>query len=375
MTIVINSTHFIPSPGYELLYDYFIQLAASKPEHQFIFTRQSAKGTQLAAAQNIRHIKSSPVGNNPLIWKIWLNYTLPGIARKWKADIIIHTGGVSCLHTKIPQYLIISDLSFLHFPHFFSRMQLRFLKKNMQTFLDKADTIAATADFLKNEITQQYAVDEEKIHPFQWMPSDHFHPVDWAEKEVIKENYAEGKEYFLFSGDIHPRNNLVNLLKAFSAFKKRQQSNMQLMIAAKGVSLNNPFTENLKTYKYRSEVKLLPDLPVNELAKITAAAYAFVYPALYEGISIFVLQAMQCDVPVITGNTRALIETTGDAGLHADAANFEDIAAKMMLLFKDENKRAGLIASGKKIIRENKAGKKKDLWSLIEPMINAKIPV
>ena len=67
--------------------------------------------------------------------------------------------------------------------------------------------------------------------------------MDWEEKELIKEKYADGKAYFLFSGDINQRSNLINLLKAFSFFKKRQKSNMLLLIAG---NADEAFKKELK---------------------------------------------------------------------------------------------------------------------------------
>ena len=61
----------------------------------------------------------------------------------------------------------------------------------------------------------------------------HFRPFTWTEKESWKDSFTEGREYFLYVGSVHPRKNLINLLKAFSGFKKRQKTNMQLVIAGR----------------------------------------------------------------------------------------------------------------------------------------------
>jgi glycosyltransferase involved in cell wall biosynthesis len=357
MTIVINSTHFIKSAGNDFFYDYFLRIAALNPEHQFVFITPSAIDAKLIIFQNIISVISSPAANNSLMWKIWLDYTLPGIARKHKADIIINTRCSCSLRTRLPQWLFISDLSFLYFPQFFPKKLLYFLKKYMPAFLAKANTIVTASCYLTKEIMQRYSIDGKKINAFQLIAGDQYQPIGWNEKEAIKEKYTGGKEYFLFSGEIHARNNLVNLLKAFSFFKKRQKTNMQLIITANAASANDPFFENFKTYKYREEVNILLDLPETWLAKITAAAYAFIYPAQHDGIAIFPLQAMQCEVPVITGNTGALNEIAGDAVLYVDPTDFEDIADKMMLVFKEETKRAELIKRGNGIVQKNKNAK------------------
>jgi glycosyltransferase involved in cell wall biosynthesis len=77
------------------------------------------------------------------------------------------------------------------------------------------------------------------------------------------------------------------------------------------------------------------------------AAYALVYPSLHEGFGVPVLEAMRCDVPVITSSGSAMEEIAGDAAFYADAGDHQAIAEKMMLLYKDEELRKQLIRKGR----------------------------
>ena len=216
----------------------------------------------------------------------------------------------------------------------------------MPKFLLKAKNIVTFSQFSRLAIIEKYKTGEEKIDTVYPGVSENFKPIDESVKEQIKEKYTEGKEYFLYSGVIHPRKNLVMLLKAFSFFKKRQKSNMQLVITGQDDGSYEEFTTGLKTFKFRDEVKLLGPLPQEELILITAAAYAFVYPSLYEDFALPPLQAMQCGVPVIASNTGALPEICDEAALYANPSDFNDIAEKMMLLFKDENIKKNLAEKG-----------------------------
>ena len=122
---------------------------------------------------------------------------------------------------------------------------------------------------------------------------------------------------------------------------------MQLLIAAINYLPANLFEKSLQTYKYRNDVKLLPNLNKDELVKITAAAYVFVYATFKTAPYLSVLQAMQCGIPVIVSNTLLMNEICEDAALFTNPAVFENIADKMMLVFKDETLRNDLIAKGK----------------------------
>ena len=152
--------------------------------------------------------------------------------------------------------------------------------------------------------------------------NENFMPLPIEEKENVKAKYADGNEYFIYTGEIGSNKNLLNLLKAFSAFKKRQKSNMQLLIAGKPGWKYEEFLENLRLFRFKEEVKLLEYLPLPELVKVTASAYAMVYPSLLEGFGTQPLQAMKSGVPVITSTASAMSEICGDAALYADPGKF-----------------------------------------------------
>ncbi len=102
----------------------------------------------------------------------------------------------------------------------------------------------------------------------------------------------------------------------------------------------------LKTYRYRDDIVLLDHIPDEQLKRITASAYALVYPSFFEGFGLPIIEAMQCEVPVVTSNTSSMPETGGDAALYADPSDPDAIAKHMMNLYKDESMRYAQIAAG-----------------------------
>jgi glycosyltransferase involved in cell wall biosynthesis len=168
---------------------------------------------------------------------------------------------------------------------------------------------------------------------------------------VVKNKHTNGKEFFLYTGAIHPRKNLINLLKAFSVFKKRLQSNMKLVLAGRLAWKYDSFLEDLKHYKYRDDVVMTGYITENDLVDLTASAYAMVYPSLLEGFGVPVLEAMQSAVPVITSSSSAMQEIAQEAALYADPNDINDIAEKMMLIYKDENLRNELIKKGNEQVK------------------------
>jgi len=326
--------------------DVFSGLAEQYLQHQFIFIADESVDEKYLTAKNIIPVIAGAVIKKPLLLQYRLNYKIPAILRKYKADIFISAGGFCSLRTRVPQCVIVNDLSFLNQSKYYSNSWLRFYKNNTAKFLGKANAVITTSQFLKEELIGRYSLPAEKIDVVYYCHQQ-FKPLNEQQKEVVKQTYSNGLEYFLYSGPVHPLQDLTAILKAFSFFKKRQKSNMQLVIASVNTTADNAFIKNLASFKYRNEVKLLDNLPVTTLAQITGAAYTMLYPSIYKSITTPFAEALQSDVPVIAANTIAAKEICGDAAVYLTGGDFNAIADKMMLLFKDEDLRSELINKGR----------------------------
>ena len=339
------------------LKDRIQQLIISHPQHNF-FIISADKNEPLASLKNSSIVKSNSYGDNVRM-ALWYACRLPRILKNTEAAIFINMAAICSLKTTVPQCLILQES-----PRVASSTV--FFKKT-EVYLKKAITIIASSEFLKNDICKNFKITEDKVQVIYNGTINNFLPIGQPEKEGTKEKYADGKEYFLFAGELNKDNNLVNLLKAFSFFKKRQKSNMQLLIVANNYLPGSLFEKSLQSYKYRNEVKLLPNLPEDELVKIIAAAYVSVYATFKTASYRSVVQAMQCGVPVIVSNTLLMNEICKDVALFADPAVFKNIADKMMLAFKDETLRNDLVAKGKlRAASFNVSAANDLLWQCIE---------
>lgn len=352
MIIAVNTRFLLP--GYLEGYGYFIRetfrrITEHHPEHLFIFIFDRPYSGQFVFGENVKSVIAGPPARHPLLWKWWYDVKVPAVLKKYKADVFVSCDGFCSLHTKVPQCLVVHDLAFLHHPSFIKKSHLRFYRKYTPRFLNKAKSIATVSGFSKADIVGQYKIDAEKIGVVFSAGKITFTPLPAEERKQVKEKYTQGKEYFVYTGSIHPRKNLMNLLKAFSIFKKKQQTNIKLVLAGRLAWKYESFVASLKTYKYREDVVMTGYLPEEELVKVTASAYAMVYPSLFEGFGVPVLEAMQCNVPVITSIGSSMEEIAGEAALYADPGDHTTIADKMILLYKDENLRKELIAKGQAV--------------------------
>ena len=341
--------------GYEIfMFSILNHLTEKFPQHKFIYIFDQPYSESYVFAKNVTPTIAGPKTNNSLRLKYWLNYKIPALLRKHKAGVFLNMEGICSLRTKTAQCLLISDLSFLQSSPLIKRPQSRFYKKYTAAFLAKAKAIATVSEYSKKIIADHYKIAADNIAVVHPGVDGIFKPLGWGEQEIIKEKYADGKAYFLCGGN----SNLINLLKAFSFFKKRQKSGMLLLITC---NTDENFKTAFKTYKLRNEVKLLEDLDKTELSKITASAYAVVYPVLYNDIALPALQSLQCNVPLITSDAGSLPAVFGEAALFVNPESFEDIAQKMMLIFKDEEKAKELVKAGNELMKQYQPDKNADL--------------
>lgn len=365
MRIAVNAGSFKSHKSenkFNSAFEIFLQLAASQPDHTFIFIFDKPFSEEFNFPENAAPVVIELKNDSPLQWKIWYNFKIPIALKKHKADIFISEKIIS-LKTKIPQILISPDLTFIYQPSFFNKKYLRYYKKNTKRFFDKANEIIVNSTFFKTEIIERYKINEEKIKVIYPEISDDFKKLNSEEKELMKEKYAEGNEYFIYKGIISPQQNLLNLLKAFSFFKKRQKSKMQLIIIGNQGIKYEEFIESLRLFRFNKEVRVLENLSAAETGKIIASAYAMVDVPVYQNSPLAILEAMNSEVAVIVSSIQIFKEFCGDAALYAEPGNYKDIAEKMMQLFKDEQMRKQLIEKANICMKEF-SGKKNQIFYL-----------
>jgi glycosyltransferase involved in cell wall biosynthesis len=319
------------------------RIVVQHPEHEFLFFFDRPFDPSFIFAKNVKPIVFGPQARHPILFNIWFNIAVPFMLRKHKADLFLSPDGMMSLKTKVPSCIVMHDLAFEHYPQHLKKIHQVFYRKNSPLYAKKATRIVTVSEFSKNDIATRYHVPLDKIDVTYNGAHEMYCPLNWEEKEAVKKQYANGCEYFVFAGALHPRKNVVNLLKAFIVFKKRQRSNMKLVVVGRMAWNYEEIATLRETMPFKEDVKWVGYLNVDELSKVIGGAYALVYPSLFEGFGIPILESLQCNVPAIISNTSSMPEVGGDAALLVNPNDVDDIAAKMEIVYKDETLRKRLI--------------------------------
>ena len=347
-----------------------LNMSAQNPEDEYILMYDRPDSSAIRGSK-FTPVVSGPRARHPLLWKWWYDISLPRLAKRGRAEVIFSPDGFCSLTSSIPQVLAIHDLSFLHYPEGISSLYRRYYNIYTPAFIRKAKHIITVSEFSARDIVAHYPAAKGKISVIYNDAEEGFKPVQWEHREQVKQKFTAGTEYFLYVGAIHPRKNLVNLLKGFSWFKKRHQSNMKLVLAGRMAWKNDDFRQQLSSYKYREDVILTGYLPQEDIYGLMGTAYALLYPSFWEGFGLPVLEAMRCGVPVITSNNSAMPEIGGDAGIYIDPSDHAGWGRMMGLLFTDEGYRSNCIQKGLVRSREfswsESAGK---LRKILETVVN-----
>jgi glycosyltransferase involved in cell wall biosynthesis len=327
-------------------------IAGLYPQHKFIFIFDRSYSGNYLFKENCIPVIAGPGVNSQLTQYFWYNYKLPALLRKHKADIFLGINGCCSMNTQLPQCLLLSDGFFSAVHQLPGKKNARFVKKQLPLFLDKATRIIATSNLCRAQIVNILPAAAEKTTVVYPAAGNGFSPMSQEEKELVKAQYANGKEYFLHGGAINSKSQLVSLLKAFSLFKKRQKSNMQLLLAGHINLPENELKATVSTYKYRDDVRLTGYHSTPIFARLLAGAYALVHTST--GMQLPV-EAMICGVPLIVTDTGAMQEICGEAALYINTTSPIAIAEQMMLVFKDENLRDSLVKKGNKQVEQYSA--------------------
>jgi len=332
MLIAVN-TRFLIKDKLEgigwFTYETMKRLTREHPEHRFLFLFDREPDPEFLFSDNITPVRVWPPARHPYLWKYWFDQALPRVFRKYKPDLFISTDGFLSLNTHIPTLLVIHDLGFEHYPEHTPGIVSKYYRKFTPIYARKATRIVTVSEFSKRDIIQQYHIDPDKIDVAYNGAHEQYVPLPETEKKRVLQQYTNGKPYFLYVGSVHPRKNVQNLLLAYDALRRENTCDHKLLIVGRMAWKTEETRQVYENMQFKQDVVFAGHLQLEELTRVMASADAFVYPSLFEGFGIPVVEARYCGVPVITSNQSSLPEVGGPNAIYFDPQQPEAITAAM----------------------------------------------
>lgn len=306
------------------------RLAKLMPEHTFYFYFDRAFDTSFISSDNIIGRKILPSARHPFLWKIWFDVALPYYLKKDKIDVFFSTDGYCSLTTTVPQILTIHDIAFEHYPEYIPKLHAKYMQYYTPKYIEKAQKIITVSNFSKQDIIQKYGVDASKI--------DVIYNAFWnCDKAKPPTSIQIDSPYFIFVGAIHPRKNVLNLVKAFELFKQKTNSHYKLVLVGRDAWQNNAFKNILKTSLYKNDIIWIKTIERTELIELLKNAYALTYLSWFEGFGIPLVEAMTFGVPIVASNTSSIPEIAGNAALYCSPNQLEEIAHQLEKIVNDKS--------------------------------------
>lgn len=355
-------------------YESLKRIVADHPDCTFYFLFDRPFHPTFVFADNVEPVVLFPPARHPFLWYWWFEWSVAGWLNRKKPDLFLSTDGYACLRTNVPQVTVIHDLAFEHFTEHVPALTLAYYRYFLPRFAKKSARIATVSTYSKNDIATRYNINPAQIDVVYNGAKEVYKPIQEIEKLHARQQFANGKPYFIYVGSIHPRKNIRNILLAFEQFKQQTGLPHQLLLVGRKAWQFSEVDQTHQQMVYREQVVFLGHISPEQLGVIMAGAEAMVYVSLFEGFGIPIIEAMQCDVPVITSNTTSMPEAAGDAAILVNPLDVSQIANAMQLIASDAVLRNSLIERGRAQIQKFSWQKTADaLWRCCEHVLHTSI--
>jgi glycosyltransferase involved in cell wall biosynthesis len=259
---------------------------------------------------------------------LWTQFQIPKIYRELKASLLFSPIPEAPIFTDCRYIITIHDLISLRFPRLSSPLY-HYSQWHLPQVLSQATHIICNSTATATETIDRFDIPASKVTPIPLAyDANHFYADD--ETEIAD------PPYFLYLGRHDPYKNVARIIAAFSQLSNCDRYELWL-----GGSGDRRYTPQLRAQVaelgLEGRVKFLEYIPYPQLPKVIRQARALVFPSLWEGFGLPVLEAMACGTPVITSNLSALVEVAKDAAILVNPYQVKEIASAMSELSKDSN--------------------------------------
>lgn len=236
------------------------------------------------------------------------------------------------------------DLAFLKFPGLVSPRTRELLRRKIASGLSLSPRVIAISECTKQDLCELFHYPEERVVVTPLAVDSLFlKPCELEGRKKVLQKYTLSPEYILFTGNLNARKNLLLLLEAYALFPDAPQ----LVLAGGEGNQSQEIRKKIVHLKLERKVKLLGYVPQEDLPALYQSALFFVYPSLYEGFGIPLLEAMASGTPIVAARGGAIEEIASDAAYFFHPRKVEELWEGLEKLLRDSSLRETLRKRGR----------------------------
>jgi len=265
-----------------------------------------------------------------------------------KVDLIHHPFSIlNPMGHRAPSVLTFHDMLHEFCPEYFSSYEIKARKALYRPSAEQASRIIAISQHAKTCLVERYQIDPNKIDVVYNGYSPQFRIIDDLElRETVRIRYGLHKPFIFYPAATWPHKNHKRLLAALKIMKHSFGFDGQLVLSGIAMRANDAVLEEIGRLGLQDDVKVLGYLPEEDLPHLYNLARLMVFPSLFEGFGIPLVEAMACGCPIACSNVTSIPEVVGGSGQTFDPSSAEDMAHKVWSLWGDDALRHDSIARG-----------------------------
>ena len=276
----------------------------------------------------------------------WMQFLAGRVLDDVRADVAHFTNGMIPLGTGAARVVTIHDMSLKLYPKCHPIRRRVINRPLIGIAAHVADAIVTVSNSARDDLLQFHHVPAERISVVHEAAGPDFRPIeDRVTRSRIRMRYGLPDRFVLYVGAIEPRKNLPRLVEAFADARRQGMAHELVCVGPYGWSSRDLY-DHVDRLGLRRVVHFTGYVPAEDLPVIYNLGEFFVFPSIYEGFGLPVIEAMACGTPVITSNTSSLLEIASDAAETVDPHDVEALAAALVKLATSADQRRELSARG-----------------------------
>jgi glycosyltransferase involved in cell wall biosynthesis len=314
-----------------------------------VFVNKESENWPIPEASNFNRVVCPVYANNRIQRYLFEQLRLPKLLIKHRINLVHSPGYVMPLKSPCPSIVSILDIVY-EYPGAYSFLKKQILKILVGASARRADHILTISESSRKQILSRFNIQPEKVtvtllaHKLREKGNEQ----NWTE---LNSKFGIFSEYLLTFSSLSPSKNIPMLLKAFAQLLEKLNKKIKLVLVGHEPGRGESLKKIANELGLQDSVIFTGYLSDKDLSLLLSHAMIFVFPSLYEGFGLPVLEAMSNGIPTICSNVASLPEVAGDAALFFNPGSLDEITKVLQSLIADPDLRDELIAKGYKNVQ------------------------